>query len=229
MRSFLLTLAALLLAATLASLGMAYSGLYNVAADDPHWSFTSRLLETVRARSVSRRAEGVRPPRLDDPQLVLKGAGQYAAMCVGCHLAPGISQSELSKGLYPQPPRLDKQRLDPREAFVVIKHGLKMTGMPAWGADHDDETVWSLVAFIGQLPGMTPEQYREIVRKAPPDEEMSHSHAAEHARGVVQGPNASGSASASSATHVHRHLPAAPAKPAMRDPATPHHPASARP
>ena len=47
-----------------------------------------------------------------------------------------------------------------------------MSGMPAWGRGHDDATLWSIVAFINKLPTMTPEQYKDIVSKAPPDEEM---------------------------------------------------------
>jgi mono/diheme cytochrome c family protein len=47
-----------------------------------------------------------------------------------------------------------------------------MSGMPAWGATHDDQTVWSMVAFLQKLPGMTSAQYKDIVAKAPPDEDM---------------------------------------------------------
>ena len=57
-------------------------------------------------------------------------------------------------------------------AFWVIKHGVKMTGMPAWGASHDDDVIWSLVAFLNKLPQLSPQQYKEIVEKAPKDEEM---------------------------------------------------------
>jgi len=66
-----------------------------------------------------------------------------------------------------------------------------MSAMPAWGLDgsHDDQTIWSMVAFLEKLPGMTPEQYKAIVAKAPPDEDMdmdedgghSHSHGSDAA------------------------------------------------
>ena len=150
----------------------AWSGYYNIAADSPHEPITYRFLTMVRERSIQRHARDIRVPSLDDPGLVLKGAGQYAAMCTGCHLAPGLRDSELRAGLYPQPPVLAQQAVDPREAFWVIKHGIKMSGMPAWGATHDDPTIWSIVAFVQKLPGMTPAQYKEIVAKAPPDDDM---------------------------------------------------------
>ena len=151
----------------------AWSGLYNIGADDHHWRLTYNVLQTVRDRSIHVRSEDIKVPNLDDPQLILKGAGQYAAMCTGCHLKPGVENSELRKGMYPQPPNLSKVQVDPRDAFWVIKHGVKMSAMPAWGmAGHDDLTIWSMVAFVEKLPGMTPAQYKAIVAKAPPDEDM---------------------------------------------------------
>ena len=150
-----------------------YSGLYNIGADDHHWSLTYKAMQIVRDRSIHVRSENIEAPNLEDPQLILKGAGQYAAMCTGCHLAPGQDNSELREGMYPQPPNLSKAHIDPQAAFWVIKHGIKMSAMPAWGvAGHDDETIWSMVAFIEKLPGMTPAQYKAIVAKAPPDEDM---------------------------------------------------------
>ncbi|TAL79456.1 MAG: cytochrome c [Beijerinckiaceae bacterium] len=150
-----------------------YSGVYNIGADDPHTKPVYTLLEILRNRSISVRAESLTVPNLDDPQLISRGAGQYAAMCIGCHLAPGGKDSEIRPGLYPQPPDLTKARVEPKAAFWVIKHGIKMSAMPAWGGSHDDETIWSMVAFLQKLPDMTPSQYKEIVAKAPPDDDMA--------------------------------------------------------
>lgn len=162
-----------------------WSGLYNPGADSPHWKITYVLMQAARDRSVEHQAAGIAlPDNLDDPQVILKGAGQYAAMCTSCHLAPGMKDTELRPGLYPRPPRLSEGKVDPREAFWVIKHGLKMSAMPAWGMSHDDATIWSMVAFLQKLPGMTAAQYKEMVAKAPPDADMdsmdgtdSHGHA----------------------------------------------------
>ncbi len=153
-------------------LGFVYSGLYNVAADDHHTRPVAELMQILRDRSIQAHAQSIKVPDLEDPQLILKGAGQYAAMCTQCHLEPGMESSEIRPGLYPQPPNLSTFRPDPREAFWVIKHGIKMSAMPAWGYSHDDATVWSMVAFLQKMPGMTPAQYRDIVARAPPDEDM---------------------------------------------------------
>ena len=151
-----------------------WSGFYNPGADSPHWKITYALMQTTRERSVERHAAAIHlPANLDDPQLILKGAGQYAAMCTSCHLAPGMEDSELRPGLYPQPPNLSEVNVDPREAFWVIKHGMKMSAMPAWGPSHDDATIWSMVAFLQKLPAMTPAHYKDMVARAPPDEDMA--------------------------------------------------------
>lgn len=153
----------------------ARSGLYDIGADDHHWAVTYDILQSVRDRSIRERSKDLRPPNLQDPQLVSEGAGQYAAMCVGCHLAPGMVGSEVRKGMYPQPPNLSKVRVDPRDAFWAIKHGIKMSGMPAWGGSHGDATIWSMVAFLQKLPELSPQEYKDMVAQAPPDQDMDMS------------------------------------------------------
>ena len=47
-----------------------------------------------------------------------------------------------------------------------MKHGLKMSGMPAWGVTHDDELLWDVVAFLQELPKLTPDRYETLVKSA---------------------------------------------------------------
>lgn len=161
-----------------------YSGVYDVGADDPHSKLVAATMQTLRERSIDARAGRLAVPDLEDSQRILEGAGHYAAMCTDCHLAPGMQDSEIRPGLYPQPPNLARTRIDPKAAFWVIKHGVKMSGMPAWGASHDDATIWSMVAFIAKLPDLSAAEYRDLVAKAPPDEDMhDHGHGDEGMRG----------------------------------------------
>ena len=167
-KMILLTLATI----ALATLLFIYSGFYNMGADAHHWSLTAHVIGTLRDRSIMRHSQDLPPPALGDSAQVLKGAGQYAAMCVGCHLAPDVKGAELRPGLYPMPPNLSQVHVDPKVAFWVIKHGLKMSAMPAWGSTHDDATIWSIVAFLQKLPALDAAQYKALIAKAPRDEEM---------------------------------------------------------
>ena len=141
-----------------------YLGVFNVAADVPHSALVFTAMELVRDRSIAVRIKNVQVPPLDDPELVAGGAEHYATMCVDCHLAPGIEQSDMRAGLYPQPPDLT-EHIDagPAEKFWIVKHGIKMSAMPAWGKTHDDRSIWGIVAFLQRLPELTPEQYRALV------------------------------------------------------------------
>lgn len=140
-----------------------YSGAYNIGADSPHLPVTKQLLGALRDHSIAQRDGNVTVPNLEDPALIAEGAKLYAGRCVGCHMAPGMSGSELRTGLYPQPPNLAKSGIDnPAEAFWFIKHGIKMSGMPAWGLTHDDQKIWSMVAFVRKLPSLSAEQFKQM-------------------------------------------------------------------
>lgn len=165
-------LALFIAVAFLTVIAFMYSGMYDVGADEPHWKPVETAMQLVRTRSIDRHSRDVQVPPLDDPERITKGAGQYAEMCVICHLAPGVTDSPTREGLYPVPPELSRTKFDPPHAFWVVKHGLKMSGMPAWGKSHDDDTIWSIVAFLQRLPSLTPEQYGTMVKSAPADEDM---------------------------------------------------------
>jgi hypothetical protein len=74
----------------------------------------------------------------------------------------------LRDGLYPKPPNLTRFAPDPAEAFWVIKHGLKMTAMPAWGITHDDHTIWAMVAYLQKQPRMSADEFRTLTANAAP-------------------------------------------------------------
>jgi mono/diheme cytochrome c family protein len=155
-------------------IGFVYAGLFNVAADDPHSQFVFSLLKTAKERSIAVRADGITvPPDLADAKRIATGAGQYAEMCASCHLAPGMKKTEMSRGLYPRAPELRRgSRLTAAEQFWVLKHGIKMTGMPAWGVTHDDEILWDVVAFLQKLPKLTADEYQTLVQSVP----KTHDH-----------------------------------------------------
>ena len=143
------------------------SGVYNVAADAPHTALVAKAIAIARERSIETRASGIKVPPLGDAKMIAEGAEHYSAMCTGCHLAPGMHENEMRPGLNPKPPILSSQAAeDAGEQFWIVKHGLKMTAMPAWGATHTDEEIWNIVAFLQKLPGMSPTRYRALTRNA---------------------------------------------------------------
>jgi len=163
-----LTAVVVLFVAVIAGGVLIYTGAYDIGADRPHWTVTSWLLGQVRDHSIRSRAAGQAVPAdLDNPALVTIGVEHFGAHCAVCHGAPGVPKGDIAEGMYPQPPNLAAatKRYNDAELFWIIKHGIKMTGMPAWG-DHSDDEIWATVAFLQKLPSMTEQQYGELIRAA---------------------------------------------------------------
>ncbi len=141
------------------------SGFYDIGADDHHTKIVLSAIEQLRNRSIDVRADAVEVSAVEDPKRVAAGARRYAALCVGCHLAPGVTKSDIRPGLYPHPPNLAQEDIkDIRRAFWIVKHGIKMSAMPAWGKSLDDATIWDIVAFVRKMPEMTADTYQEIAQ-----------------------------------------------------------------
>ena len=168
-RTVLVTIIAAYGVLILVGIAVIYSGAYDIGADTPHWSLTYRIFETARVRSIRAQASGITPPAdlgRDESKIVM-GTNHFAAHCAVCHGAPGVPKGDIGHGLYPEPPDLAvtaKQYTD-SELFWIIKHGIKMTGMPGWW-DHADDEIWGTVAFIRKLPGLIPEEYGKLVMQA---------------------------------------------------------------
>jgi mono/diheme cytochrome c family protein len=176
------TLLIFLVVLALAGVAFIYSGQYDVAASTPDNGLLKNILETTRDRSIARRADGITPPKLDDPQMIRTGLAHYHEMCATCHGAPGVKISEIGMGLNPDPPELAARRGggDPGETFWIVKNGLKMTGMPAFGVTHTDPEIWAIVAFLQKMPKLTPQEYQAMVQQAglgaPGAESAEHAH-----------------------------------------------------
>lgn len=148
------------------------SGAYNIAATEKHWAITEKMIAWVRESSIKARAEELEVPAFEEADMLAKGFKHYNDMCTECHLSPGKQPTELARGLYPQAPIFHERALVINEEdklfllkkyFWVIKHGIKMTAMPAWGHTHDDESIWAMASFVHKLHGMTAEQYAALV------------------------------------------------------------------
>jgi mono/diheme cytochrome c family protein len=157
-----------------------WTGRYNVSATAPHWDITSKLLETARHRSITAHSKEISVnPSVSDPQFVEKGLHHFHPMCRLCHGAPGYQRFEFAVGLYPNAPDLAsehiRQEWNDAELFWIVKNGLKMTGMPSFGATHGEEELWGIIALVKQLPDLQPQGYQDLVQSAGIDEE-NHDH-----------------------------------------------------
>lgn len=173
MKTILMTLVLTALVLVIGAGAFIYSGVYDVSGATPHGAMSKWAMAAAMRHSVKRRAQAIDVPNLEQDALTLAGVSDFEAMCVDCHGAPGKKPSLMGQGLNPSAPDLQRAAAQrtPAELFWVTKHGIKMTGMPAWGVTHDDAALWPVVAFMTTLPGLDAEGYKDLLSKA---EGMGH-------------------------------------------------------
>ena len=159
----------LLLVGTLGAGAFIWSGLYDISATDNHLAPTYHAIRKTMERSVERRAADIAVPPLGEPAQLERGLSLYRAHCVQCHGAPGIAPEPFALGLTPLPTPLARSGRDrsPAQLYWVLKHGIKMTGMPAWEFRMVEDDLWSVVAFVKRLPFLSPLAYKELTSPPP--------------------------------------------------------------
>lgn len=158
-----------------------YLGVYNVSALKQHTPPVFRLLQFSMERSVAMRSDA-EMPQIPEEEWRNSGLLLYEEHCQQCHGAPGVAPDSFSLGMVPAPTAIVQvaRRRSPQDIFWVIKHGIKMSGMPAWKYRMTDREIWKVVALVDQLPKMTVSEYGSLRSRARPATVQE-----EQARGVL--------------------------------------------
>ena len=168
-RTILITIAALAILGVVGAAGFIWAGFYNVGATRQHSQAVYSVLEFAMHRSVRLHARNIVPPSLEDAAMVRRGATCFHVKCVQCHGAPGVAQSDIGKSMQPLPgPLVDAtQTFHPRELYWITRHGIRLSGMPAWEFRLTENEIWDVVAFMQRLPNLTPQAYAEMAQWQP--------------------------------------------------------------
>ena len=164
------------------------TGVFNMAATEGPGALETTLAGWTVDRSVAIRAPEQINAFENDPAAIEAGMAHYRAMCLQCHGAPNVKSHDFAKGLNPSPPNLADVHKDwtDGELFWITKHGIRMTGMPAWGKTHSDEELWKIVAFVRQLDNLSQSQVAALRE----GEQAGHHHEAGHSHDEVAGHDA---------------------------------------
>ncbi len=135
-------------------------GAFNMAATETPGAVEKKLAHWTVHRSVDVRSPEEKNPFADDVDAVSTGLKSFGAMCLQCHGAPQVEPEEFAKGLNPPARELSTvlHEWSDGELFWIVKHGIRMTGMPAFGPTHSDDEIWKVVAAVRQLPDLTQNQ-----------------------------------------------------------------------
>ena len=148
-----------------------FGGFYNVAANEQDNGVVASALVHVRQASISRHANATPPGSLEDAATIRSGAHAFLERgCVNCHGGPGATWAKFSEGLNPAPPDLKEVvgGAQPAQLFWIIKNGIRMTGMPSFGATGvPDQEIWSIVAFLKKLPTVSDADFKTWSTSSP--------------------------------------------------------------
>ena len=127
-------------------------------------AFVARRLRHLAVPWSDREAKNPVPAT---PEVLARARAHFADHCASCHGNDGRGKTTIGRNLYPKAPDMwleDTQALSDGELFSLIKNGVRLTGMPAWGKDteDDDRETWEVVHFIRHLPKITPAELAEM-------------------------------------------------------------------
>lgn len=132
---------------------VAWLGIYDVAATKGHNEVFAWFLHFTMRNSVKSHAPSIPRPALDDPALIAKGETYSELRCAPCHGATNRPADIVAQRMLPVPPNIStlKREFSPEQLHWIIKHGIKMSAMPAWPTQQRDDEIWALVAYLDQV------------------------------------------------------------------------------
>lgn len=135
------------------------------------------VASTARKMAIPSAYERLRNPYQASPQNMHAGMEHFSDHCATCHANDGSGDTLFGKGLYPKPPDMrmaETQNKSDGELYYTIENGVRLSGMPAFGAAHSqgtDADNWKLVLFIRYLPNLTGSELKQMEQLNPKTEE----------------------------------------------------------
>lgn len=174
---FVLGILAGAVATVLVGLGLTVGGAIDMqAAQKPGW--LDALGHVAWESSVMWRS-GDKEVQAADLEAVRHGFDHYRETCVVCHGAPQVAPAEWTAGMLPKPPDLTSSETQERsdaDLFHIIRNGVRMSGMPAFGETHGDAEIREMLAFVRRLPNVDAAQ-QQALRDAVGSEPHAHAEA----------------------------------------------------
>lgn len=83
-----------------------------------------------------------------------EGDKLYGTECAACHGLDGHKPTDAGRWMYPRAADLtsrEVQQYSDRELFWIVKNGIRLSGMPAFGRVETDEHILNLVNYVRTL------------------------------------------------------------------------------
>ena len=98
--------------------------------------------------------DGVPTAPADSAESASEGQKRFGTECGMCHGLYGRTPTDNGRWMYPRAADLGSgpvQQYSDRELFWIIKNGIRLSGMPAFGRVETDQHIWDLVHYARTL------------------------------------------------------------------------------
>lgn len=114
------------------------------------------FLATKARHLLVRKSSGQGIPRapIDLQASIKEGDMLYGVECAACHGLNGHKPTDAGRWMYPRAADLtsaEVQQYSDGELFWIVKNGIRLSGMPAFGEVEPDEHIWNLVQYVRTL------------------------------------------------------------------------------
>jgi predicted CXXCH cytochrome family protein len=147
-------LAFLLAAVTLAGAAyFFYIVRHGFSTTDEPSAIERAVARTVRNLGIPNKARDEKNPLQPTSAVLIEAHDIFIDRCASCHGQDASGATTIGRNLYPKPPDLrtsPTQDLTDGQLHYIIQHGVRLTGMPAWGNPHEEQgdVSWKLVLYL---------------------------------------------------------------------------------
>ena len=164
MKNFLIGLVTAVILLPLAVIAYFALGIPGTRSDVPPPAWETAILKPAIRAAVKRNSANLSAPGSATQDSILAGGKLYVMGCMGCHGEPGkpFAEDHANYPPVPQLPHLGSKYSEP-EIYWIVKHGIRMTAMSAYGPFYNEDQLWSLAAFIHRIDKLTPAEIALIL------------------------------------------------------------------
>jgi len=109
--------------------------------------------------AVARGAPTSPPPVAADDATFNEGIKIYGDNCIVCHGAADGRPSMIGFGLYQKAPLLGRHGVEDEpvgQTYWKVRHGIRLTGMPAFANTLSDTQIWQVALFLKHMDKLPP-------------------------------------------------------------------------
>jgi mono/diheme cytochrome c family protein len=145
----------IIVAVVLLAAGVAFALRFHLSALPEPGSVESKAATRARHFLVARASRhGIPAEPSPSEQSIAEGDKLYGAECAMCHGLDGTHATDTGRWMYPRAPNLrsfEVQSYSNRELFWIVRNGIRLSGMPAFGKVESNDHIWSLVHYLRTL------------------------------------------------------------------------------